>query len=283
MPLEAHALEESIARWRRLFRLFRYFGVTLTVTAEDRQEGRPPYQLLRLDVTDTTVNVANQVKALPKERWHFRDDISVSLVTDSRQWLSLKAQWNGLLRLTDDSNVFQSFEYLWEWWKYFGIWNDLWIVVIRKGESIIGIVPLMREYIPIFGKTVRKLSFITATMEMSRPKLIFAKDSDTCLLAFLAYLEHSNEAWDILSLHEQLKIETTDTIRNYFGSLRCLIAESETVCPYIDLDESWDRFLMGRSRRMRSNIKGSSNLAVKGYSWDRGSKIRGLLEKHKSR
>ena len=80
-------------------------------------KGRPPYQLLRLDVTDTTANVAGQVIGLPKERWHYRDDISVSLVTDARQWLSLKAHWNNLLRLTNDSNVFQSFEYLWEWWK----------------------------------------------------------------------------------------------------------------------------------------------------------------------
>lgn len=255
MPLEAHAMQESLEVWQRLIRLFRYFGLTLTATAEKRQEGRPPYQLLRLDVAKETASLSEQIKALPKERWHFRDDISVSLVTDSRQWLSLKPYWNGLLRLTDDYNVFQSFEYLWEWWKYFGIWNDLWIIVIRRGESIIGVVPLMREYFPTFGKTVRNLMFITAKMEMSRPKLIFGKDSATCLPAFLAYLEDNEESWEMLDIDEQLQNETTDTLRTHFRHLGCLIGESETLCPYIDLRSTWDRFLMGCSTKMRSNIK----------------------------
>ena len=131
MPLEAHALQESLEEWHRLIRLFRYFGLTLTATAEDKKVGTPPYQLLRLDVADSTATHSEQAKALPKERWQFRDDIGISLVTDPRQWLSLKSDWNSLLRMTDDSNVFQTFEYLWEWWRYFGAWNDPWIIVVR--------------------------------------------------------------------------------------------------------------------------------------------------------
>jgi CelD/BcsL family acetyltransferase involved in cellulose biosynthesis len=255
MPLEAHALADALGKWQQLIRFFRYFGVTLTATAEDRQEGRPPYQLLRFDVSDTTADIAEQVTALPKKRWHFRDDISVSLITDSRQWLSLKPHWNDLLRLTSDYNVFQSFEYLWEWWKYFGIWNDLWVMVIRRGETIIGVVPLMRECFPIFGKTVRNLMFMTVPMEMSRPKLIFGRDSATCLPAFLAYLEAHADSWDILDIDEQLQTKATDSVRQHFRDLGYLMAESETLCPYIELDGTWDHFLMGRSKRMRSNVK----------------------------
>lgn len=255
MPLEAHALADALSNWQRLIRLFRFFGLTLTATAEDRCDGRPQYQLLRLDVASETAGLSERAKALPKTRWHYSDDISVSLITDARQWLSLKEQWNGLLRLTDDYNVFQSFEYLWEWWKYFGTWHELWIIVIRRGESIIGVAPLMRERILVFGKPVRNLMFITAKMEMNRPKLVLGTDVGICVPALVAFLADHADKWDMLDIDEQLHNETTNKLRTQLTDRGYLIGESETLCPYIDLQNGWVQFLMGRSSKLRSNVK----------------------------
>jgi CelD/BcsL family acetyltransferase involved in cellulose biosynthesis len=150
--------------------------------------------------------------------------------------------------------VFQSFEYLWQWWKYFGHWNELRVLVIRRDDSVIGVAPLMIEHFPIFGRTVRKLMFITAPMEMSRPKFIFGRDSDTCLPALLAYLETAAETWDIFDIDEQLNDDDAERVRAHFRKSGCFVAESQTICPYIELEGTWEQFLALRSKKLRSNI-----------------------------
>ena len=252
--IEAHALEESLANWKRLARSFRAYGVTMSTKEEERREGRSPYKLVRFDVADAAACIPERPIPLSTTAWMFRDDISVTAVQDSRQWLALKVQWEGLLRETPDSNVFQSFEYLWQWWKHFGHWNELRVLVVRRNDAVIGVAPLMIEHFSVFGRIVRKLMFITAPMEMSRPKFIFGRNADECLPALLAYLEASRDTWDIFDIDEQLNDDNCERIRAHFRALRCLLAESETICPYIDLEGAWEQFIAGRSRKLRSNI-----------------------------
>ncbi len=254
MPLEAHVLPESLAKWRRLSRLFRYYGLGETVTAEIRKPGRPPYQLLRIDVESSMHEIGVQRRPLSTPQWTFGKGISVTVLTDSRQWFGLRAQWGQLVGSTNDSNVFQSFDYLWQWWKYYGFWNDLRILVIRDGDEVIGLVPLMLERFPVLGRTMRKLMFITSPMDMSRPKLIFGQSTGRCLPAFTGWLRKHRDDWDILDIDEQLPGAATEILRQEFANMRCLIAESETVCPYIELDGTWSRFLTSRSKKLRGNV-----------------------------
>jgi CelD/BcsL family acetyltransferase involved in cellulose biosynthesis len=254
MSLEAHVLSESLEKWRRLVRLARYYGVTLTDTAEVRKPGRPPYQLLRLDVDRATQKLAEQPKPVSPKRWTFDKDIGVTVVSDPRQWLSLKVEWDEMVGRTEDGNVFQSFDYLWQWWKHYGFWNELRIVVIRDGDRVIGLVPLMMEYFPVFGRTMRKLMFVTSPMDMNRPKFIFAENAGRCLPAFLGWLRQHDGDWDILDIDEQRDTAMTEILRQEFATMRCLVAESETLCPYIELQGGWPGFLAGLSKKMRGNV-----------------------------
>ena len=255
IPLEAHALDDALAKWQRLRRAFEFFGLTMDHVKEQRVEGRPPYNLLRLDVADYASALYSKPVPLPPPAT--TDRPSVTVVTDPRQWLSLQGPWGELLDNTPDSNVMQTFDFLWQWWRHHGIWNDLYIVVIRRGEEILGVVPMMREYFSVFGRVVRKLLFLTAPMEMSRPKLIFGRNDDLCWPAFVQHLEDKRGDWDIIDIDEQLPGERTDFFRDAVRRNRWLIADSETLCPYIPLDGDWDRFLAGLSRKMRGNINRS--------------------------
>lgn len=255
IALEAHVLADSLRNWRRMVRVFRHYGLTLSTRAGRHEEGKPQYQLLRMDVDAATSELAEQALPLTQDARALGDTISVSVVTEPRQWLTLKSEWGDLLSTTADSNVFQSFDYLWLWWKFFGIWNDLRIVVIKRGDNVIGVVPLMTEYLAIYGKTVRKLMFISAPMEMSRPKLIFGRNDETCIPAFIAYLEERENEWDIIDIDEQLPGTRMECLKTEFKARNYLVAESETLCPYIEIDSGWQEFLAGRSKKMRSNIK----------------------------
>jgi len=253
-PLEAHVLDESLRNWKRMARVFKYYGLTLSSRAARHEEGKPPYHLLRLDVDAEISSLAEQALPLPTVAWTSGRGVSISVVTEPRQWLTLQSDWEALLSETVDSNVFQSFDYLWQWWKYLGIWHDLRVIVITRGDSVIGVVPMMMEHFSIYGKTVRKLMFISAPMEMSRPKLIFGSNDGDCTPAFFEYLERSEKDWDIIDIDEQIAGGQADDIRAELDKRNYLVAESETLCPYVEIASDWKSFMAGRPRKMRSNI-----------------------------
>jgi len=253
-PLEAHVLDDSLRNWKRMARVFRFYGLTLSSKAARNEDGQPPYKLLRLDVDAATSVLAEKALPLPKVAWTSGNGVSISVVTEPRQWLTLQSDWGALLHDTLDSNVFQSFDYLWLWWKYLGIWHDLRVIVITRGESVIGVVPMMMVHFDIYGKSVRKLMFISAPMEMSRPKLIFGRNDADCIPAFFQYLEDSEKEWDIIDFDEQIAGAQADGIRTELAARNYLVADSETLCPVIDMDTDWQSFMATRPRKMRSNI-----------------------------
>jgi hypothetical protein len=96
--------------------------------------------------------------------------------------------------------------------------------------------------------------FISAPMEMSRPKLTFGHDDAACMLAFFAYLENIENYWDIVDIDEQMPGTQTNAIRAELESRNYLVAESETLCPYIEMETDWRAFFACRSKKLRSNI-----------------------------
>jgi len=255
LPLEAHVVPAALDNWRRLERLLQFYGLRLTDSVDRVSEEQSPYRLIRLDVDAATVGMADLPRPIRARPWQHESGVSVSVVTDPREWLSLKPLWPELLAATPDSNVFQSFDYLWQWWTCCGIWNDLRIFVIRRGDEVIGVVPMMLRYFPVYGKTMRNLAFLTARMDMNRPKLIFGREESACTEAFFAWLDAHRDEWDILDIDEQPAGAALTRLRRTSSENGHLLGEDETLCPRIRLQGSWEDFLATRSSRMRSNIR----------------------------
>ncbi len=254
LPYEAHVVDEALRNWQRLVRMFRHYGLKTSSKRDCTDSDDSKYNILRFDRDITAAKPARRATPLPDSSYYSYGELSITMVTDPGQWLSLKSDWSVLLHNTDDSNVFQSFDYLWQWWKFNGIWNDLKIIVFRRGKAVVGIVPLMAEYFDVYGKTLRKWMFMTAPMEMSRPKLIFGRHGAECIPAFIAYLERIKDEWDVIDIDEQMPGDATNHLRNELASRNYRVAESETLCPYIRVDGDWKGFLAARTKKMRSNI-----------------------------
>lgn len=255
IPLEAHVMPDALEKWNRLIRLFRFYGLNATVETRRSDPTAPPYRLLRLDVDPGTVDIADRPRQVPRARWQFDDELGVTVVSDPNQWLSLRDRWDELVSETPDGSVFHGFDYLWQWWKFHGTWRDLRVFVIRRNDEIIGVVPMMIDYYPVFGRSMRNLLFLTATMDMNRPKMIFGRHGELCLPAFLGWLKAHPAEWDILDIEEQLPGPLFDELEGELRREGHLIARSGTVCPYITFEDSWEAFLASRTSRMRSNVK----------------------------
>lgn len=200
MSLEAHALEEALGNWRRLERAFRFYGLQLQVREETAQAGRPPYRLMRMDPAPDAQALLQRHSPLPAERIALGDGTEACVVTSPRQWLGLAARWEQLRQETPGASAQQAFEDLREWWNCHGIWSELHIVVLVRGDAVIGIAPLMLRHVRSGGVVLRRLQLLGSPGFVSDGVLVFGNDPEALAVQLCAALAATAQDWDVLEL-----------------------------------------------------------------------------------
>ena len=206
-------------------------------------------------------------RTLPVPAAHWSTDIGgqhfhVACVTDSRQWAALEPLWDMMLGATPGSTVFQSFDYLRSWWRYFGLSDRLFILVIKNDTEVVGIAPLMRSPTMVYGRSFTQLGFIGAPWEVDRATFLFARDRDECLAATLRYLLDHQDQWSIFGMFEQPAGSAESAkILNQLRQGKLLSATTATSkCPYLSLDATWQNYHASLPRKFRKNINRSRRL-----------------------
>ncbi|MGW0365255.1 GNAT family N-acetyltransferase [Streptomyces sp. NPDC002990] len=75
--------------------------------------------------------------------------LSVTLCRDSRQFAALEEPWNRLVRSCATATPFQSHAWLHSWWLSYGKDGRLRIVLVRRGEELVGAAALMLVHRPL--------------------------------------------------------------------------------------------------------------------------------------
>ncbi|MFD9167439.1 GNAT family N-acetyltransferase, partial [Streptomyces sp. NPDC059558] len=75
--------------------------------------------------------------------------LSVTLCRDPRQFAALEESWNRLFRGCPTATPFQSHAWLHSWWLSYGKDGRLRIVLVRRGEELVGAAPLMLVHRPM--------------------------------------------------------------------------------------------------------------------------------------
>ncbi|MEU9146922.1 GNAT family N-acetyltransferase [Streptomyces sp. NPDC048349] len=75
--------------------------------------------------------------------------LSVTLCRDPRQFAALEEQWNRLVRSCPAATPFQSHAWLHSWWLSYGKDGRLRIVLVRRGEELVGAAALMLVHRPL--------------------------------------------------------------------------------------------------------------------------------------
>ena len=74
--------------------------------------------------------------------------ITVQEVTTRTGFEQLEPEWNALLTRSASNNIVLTFEWMSTWWQVFGDrGRQLYILVAREGDNIVGIAPLLRRTI----------------------------------------------------------------------------------------------------------------------------------------
>ncbi|MFJ3962794.1 GNAT family N-acetyltransferase [Streptomyces sp. NPDC090036] len=75
--------------------------------------------------------------------------LSVTLCRDPRQFAALEESWNRLFRGCPTATPFQSHAWLHSWWLSYGKDGRLRIVLVRRGDELVGVAPLMLVHRPM--------------------------------------------------------------------------------------------------------------------------------------
>ncbi len=95
--------------------------------------------------------------------------LTVEVIDDARSFSSFEAEWDGLVE-NSTATVFQSFDWQYLWWKHFATSPDcrLFIILVRDGETLVGIAPFYIQSYSVIGLRIfRRLKFLGGGLQSS--------------------------------------------------------------------------------------------------------------------
>ena len=188
-------------------------------------------------------------------------EISVSLLTDSRAFQGMKAEWNQLLKESESNNIFLTWEWLHTWWKIYGETSELNIIAVRDHlGKLVGIAPFKvakRRSLGI-GST-RVLEFIGWGGDVTTEYLdiIAKKGWEPIVFNSVAEFIFRNRSWEKVDLRHFSSTSPAIPVIKRFLEQRGVAyrIERSSICPIVVLPKSWEEFLFGKSLNFRKKMK----------------------------
>ena len=184
--------------------------------------------------------------------------LTIRVITDSKEFESLRETWDGLLEKSYDNNIYLTWEWLFTWWKHYGEGKKLSILLIEDEGRIIGIAPLMQSrYRKGFIKFDVLENICSTNCDYSGIILTQRKEEAmTTLLAYLGRIISSSNI--ILRISQILKdSEFLSLLRKQhppFAKSLILNERVLTTCPYMSLPATWDEYFYSLRRKRRGNL-----------------------------
>lgn len=185
--------------------------------------------------------------------------LNVSIINHSREFYSLRDEWNDLLKLSQSNTIFLRWEWLYNWWQVYGKGSyRLFIVAVRDNDRLIGIAPF---YIKMRLGFFREINFLGSNIVASDYLdfiLLKGKGKDV-ISSILLFLEQHKKYWDVLQLSDvPSNSDNIDLIEQSFQKYKIIINKKYTVCPYIKLNLPWDNIFSSYASILKNTIKQKS-------------------------
>lgn len=214
--------------------------------------------------------------------------ISVELATSDDEFAALAPAWNRLHDEAEAASVFNSWAWLYEWWRSYGAGRHLRLLVARQGSTIVGVLPLYLRQARTLGVPVRVLRPVgigadTHPDDLS-PVLARGCEPEAALaLARAALGLPGADAWLFSEIDPRSAFPAA--LEAAAGELgRRLASGRSTRIAYLDLPDTWAGFLdtLGRDRRWqlrRSRRRLAQEHGARFFVWDDPATLGGAVER----
>jgi CelD/BcsL family acetyltransferase involved in cellulose biosynthesis len=182
------------------------------------------------------------MKARPTQ--HLR----ITVLERDHDFAALKEEWEELYRSSPLATPFQSWAWLYSWWEYYGEYYELRLIVLRNGDLLVGIIPLMLERRWLF---FGRLLFIGSGVSDYLDVLVRGTWEQQASDAGRQALREMN-SWLVADLQELRPEAAAWNIFRKWRGPGTYVRQSG--CPVIDV-RSWDELLASVSRNLRSTVR----------------------------
>lgn len=163
-------------------------------------------------------------------------------------------EWRELLERDPDSHVFASPEWNRVWWDEFGHDKDLFILTMRRGGDIAGLVPLYRKT-EAGRKLLRFVGGISLTDYLG--PVCSLDDRDDVAEALVRWLRETDADWDELDAHNmpvpfgfaEFLVEAADRYGFTFS------LEQEETSAVLSVPDGWEEYLGRLSSKDRHELR----------------------------
>jgi CelD/BcsL family acetyltransferase involved in cellulose biosynthesis len=180
---------------------------------------------------------------------------TVELVSDYAAFVDLEPRWNEAVQRASVPYPFLRHEWVRSWWDAFGGNAQLHILVVKAGEQIVAIAPLLRETARMYGVPVSRVRFL-ANDHTPRTDFIVADPSEETYRAIWDTLRQ-DDSWDLLQLNQVVKPSVTLDTFSRFAAEEGLSFGTwpHSDSPYLTLTGTWEQYFNSLSAKFRSNIR----------------------------
>ncbi|MFB6563049.1 MULTISPECIES: GNAT family N-acetyltransferase [unclassified Streptomyces] len=176
--------------------------------------------------------------------------LSVTLCRDPRQFAALEESWNRLFRGCPTATPFQSHAWLHSWWLSYGKDGRLRIVLVRRGEELVGAAALMLVHrpmpllVPIGGP-------ITDYFDV----LVAAEHADQVVPALARGL-HRAARGAVVDLREVRPGAAAEELYRQWPGVSSMLADSTCMeLPTLPFDELVKRMPASGAQRVRAKLR----------------------------
>ena len=176
--------------------------------------------------------------------------MTVERITNISGLLEIEDIWH---ELEEEGKVypFNTFEWVLNWWKYFGHGKNLEIIVVYEGTMPIGIAPFMITYFEK-GLFAKRIKFIGSTNSDYLDFIVRSGYEKQFYTAIVDFLEKRIDSLTVLDL-EHIP-EDSEFFPYIMGSNLYYDYEVQDICPYIELPDTWEEYLEGLEGKFRRNL-----------------------------
>lgn len=180
--------------------------------------------------------------------------ITVTRIQDLQSFETLRPDWDRILSQSQNPDIFLSWEWMFSWWKNIGRHkNELWLLVVRDGERVIGIVPLMRNTKTKALLRLKKLENI-GNPDCDVAGMI-TLDAEITATAITKYLRANSASWDILELKElPYSNHETHILISSIKAAGYKLREAVEKHFYISCEENWEEYYSRLSKNLKHNF-----------------------------
>ena len=181
-------------------------------------------------------------------------EMTVRLIDNASEFMSLRDRWNDLLRSSRSDNPFLTWEWQFAWWTQFGIADHLRLIAVQRDDILVAIAPLHLVTSPLYW--------------FSRLEFLGTGDAGSDYLDLIVRRGHEPDAIDAIAglvAEQRLTVRLTHLPP---GSLASQLARrladagwtttsrDDGVCPIVRLaGHTFDSFLGSLGASHRANVR----------------------------